>query len=110
MTLQINNRTADKVPSSVKQALAKLSPERQATWEEEYTRKARSNVLMLLLAILFPIQFFVEGRVGLGLLFMFSWGGFGLWYLAEIFMVWGRTTAYNEELAKSVLRDIKLAD
>ena len=106
--LHISQSIADTLPAIVKQNISKLSPESQATFESEYKRKKRSPGVFLALAILFPIQFFLEGRVGLGLVFLLSFGGFGWWWLIDIFLVWGRTKAYNEELASTIMRDLKI--
>ena len=107
--LEISPSIADKLPPIVKQGLTKLSPEQQMTFEHEYKRRARNNVLFLVLAILFPIQHFLEGRVGLGILFILSFGGFWVWWLVDIFLVWGRCNRHNEDLATGILRDMKLA-
>lgn len=108
MPLEIRSETARSLPSSVTNALGKMPADQQAVFEEEYVRKRRNSVLMLLLAIFFPIQFFIEGRIGLGILFWLSAGGFGVWYLLEILTVWGRTKTHNEDTAKSLLRDMRI--
>ena len=108
MELQITPSIADKLPSSVKQGLAKLPPEVQSTFEEEFKRGKKSGAVMLLLAIFFPVHFFVLKRNGLGVLYWFTIAGCGVWYIIEWFMAIPRTTAYNHDLAKRTLRDIKI--
>jgi len=80
----------------------------RAVLEEEYVDKRRSGLLMLLLSILFPIHFFFEGRVGLGILYWLTLGGFGIWWFIEILTVWGRTKRYNQDSATALLRDMKI--
>lgn len=108
MALEIRSEVAKQLPSSVKNALGRMPGDQQAVFEEEYVDKRRSAVLMLLLAILFPIHFFFEGRVGLGILYWLTLGGFGLWWLVEIVMVWGRTKRFNQDTATALLRDMKI--
>ena len=108
MSLEISTELANKLPSSVKNSLGKMPSEQQAVFEEEYSRKKRNPVLLLILAILFPIHFFLEGRVGMGLLYWITIGGFGIWWIIEIFLVWGRTNRYNEDQSKALLRDMKI--
>lgn len=108
MALEIIPSTAKKLPSSVKNALGRMPGEQQAVFEEEYDRKKRNGVLLGLLAIFFPIHFFLEGRVGLGILYWITLGGIGVWWLVEIFTVWGRTAHYNEDAATALLRDMKI--
>ncbi|GEN28401.1 hypothetical protein HVA01_20470 [Halovibrio variabilis] len=108
MSLEVSSKAADSLPSSVKNALSKLPPSEQSVFEEEFLRKKRNPILMLLLAIFFPIQHFIEGRVGLGLIFWLTFGGFFVWYFIDIIIIWGRTKGYNEDLAKRSLRDMKI--
>lgn len=108
MPLEIRTEVARHLPSSVTNALGKMPAEQQAVFEEEFVRKRRNTVLMLILAIIFPIHFFFEGRVGMGLLYWLTFGGFGIWWLVEIFLVWGRTKGFNEDMAKSLLRDMRI--
>jgi hypothetical protein len=63
---------------------------------------------MLALSILFPIQLFLLGKTGLGIGYWLTGGGCGVWYLIEIFMAFGRTRAFNEDVAKSIVRDLKI--
>lgn len=85
-----------------------MPSEQQAVFEEEYDRKRRNVVLLGILAIFFPIHFFLEGRIVPGILYWITLGGFGIWWLIEIFTVWGRTSRYNEDAAKTILRDMKI--
>ncbi len=108
MTLEIRSSVAKQLPSSVKNALGRMPREQQAVFEEEYVDKRRSGLLMLLLSILFPIHFFFEGRVGLGILYWLTIGGFGIWWFIEILTVWGRTKRFNQDSATALLRDMKI--
>lgn len=108
LALEIRSDVAKQLPSSVKNALGRMPGEQQAVFEEEYVDRRRNAVLMLLLAILFPIHFFFEGRVGLGVLYWLTLGGFGIWWVIEILTVWGRTKRYNQDSATALLRDMKI--
>ena len=110
MALSIASNIKDDLPSSILNAWGKMPPEEQAVFEDEYTRKRRSPVMFLVLAILFPIQFFLEGRIGMGiLLWVTMFMGIGLiWWIVDIFMVYGRTKAFNEEVGRTLLRDMKI--
>lgn len=92
----------------VKQSLSALPVERQACFVEEYKRKAKSPGLMLVLAIFFPIQLVLLGKTGLQIVFWLTGGGFFIWWVVEIFLAMKRTREYNEDLAKVILRDLKI--
>lgn len=108
MPLEVSPSIAGQLPSSVRNALAQIPTEQQAVFEEEYRRKRRNKALLGVLAIIFPIHFFFEDRVGLGIAYWLTGGGLGVWWLIEIFTVWGRTSRFNEDAATALLRDMKI--
>lgn len=108
MTLNLSTRVADSLPSSVKQTLAQMPDAAQSTFEEEYKRKMKSPATLQLLAIFFPIQHFLLGKTGLGILFWLTFYGCGIWWLIEVFTISGQTRSYNEEIARALVRDMKI--
>ncbi|MDD2700214.1 MAG: TM2 domain-containing protein [Sideroxydans sp.] len=108
MALEIGSDVAKTLPSSVKNALGQMTGEQQAVFEEEYKKKMKSPLLMQLLAIFFPIHYFLLGRIGTGLIFLFTIGGVYVWWLIDIFRIRGVVDAHNEDAAKALLRDMKI--
>ena len=47
----------------------------------------RSWVVTLLLAIFLPVHRFYVGKVGTGLLYWLTVGGFGIWYIVDIVLI-----------------------
>ena len=47
----------------------------------------RSWVVTLLLAIFLPFHRFYVGKVGTGILYWLTAGGFGIWYIIDIVMI-----------------------
>lgn len=84
-----------------------LSPDQQAAFSAHYTSRKRNTALMLLLAIFFPIQLFLLGKIGLGILFWLTAGGFGVWYVIEWFLTPGRVRDYNARVATDTLSLIR---
>ena len=84
-------------------AFASLSPEQQTAFSDFYNSRKRSMPLMMALAILFPIQLFLLGRIGLGILFLITGGGFGVWYVIEWFLTPGRVRDYNARVVSETL-------
>lgn len=107
MLLGISPGIARQLPPAVRRALGRIPAKRQAAFEAAYRQKRRDTLLLGLLAIFFPIHFFFEGRIGLGLLYWLTFGGFGLWWLIEVITVWGRTARFNEDMATALLRDMQ---
>jgi hypothetical protein len=80
-----------------------LSEEQKAAFVSRYRSAKRSMALMMGLAIIFPIQLFLLGKVLLGILFIITVGGFGVWYVVEWFLTPGRVREYNREVASDIL-------
>jgi hypothetical protein len=80
-----------------------LSDDQKVAFASRYGAAKRSMPLMMALAILFPIQLFLLNRILLGLLFLLTGGGFGVWYVVEWFLTPGRVRDYNTKLADDVL-------
>ena len=98
------------IPAAVAPFFKELSDEQRTWFLSEYRRRSRSVGWMMVLAILFPIQLFFLRRVGLGIVFLLTGGGFAIWYLVEWFLTPGRVHAYNEAVAMSLIRHLKTAD
>ena len=47
----------------------------------------RSWIATLLLAIFLPVHRFYVGKIGTGILFWLTAGGFGIWYIIDIVMI-----------------------
>lgn len=43
----------------------------------------------------------------MGVFFLLTGGGFGIWYLVEWFLTPGRVRAYNEAVAMSLIHHLK---
>lgn len=108
MTMNLSARVADSLPLSVKQTLAQMPDTTQSVFEEEYKHKMKSPATMQLLAIFFPIHHFLLGKIGIGMLFWLTAGGFFIWWFIEIFTVRGQTRNYNEDIARKLVLDMKV--
>ena len=64
---------------------------------------------MVTLAVLFPIQFFLLDKTGLGLAFWFSGMFFGIGWVVYWFLTPGMVREYNEQVANNVIRNIRYA-
>lgn len=108
MSLSIGPSVANNLPSSVKNALSQMPFAQQAVFEDEFKHKMKSKGLFIALAIIFPIHHFLLGKAGLGLLYWLTGGGLGIWWLIDIFRVSGMVREHNEDVAKALVRDMKI--
>ncbi|MCK4460559.1 MAG: TM2 domain-containing protein [candidate division Zixibacteria bacterium] len=108
MALEINPSIADKLPITVKSALSKMSSEEQMMFQEQFQKKSMSTGLMVFLAIFFPIQLFLLGKTGLGIVFILTAGGVWIWWIIEWFLTPKRVREYNEDVATKILTEMKI--
>lgn len=47
----------------------------------------KSWVVTLILAIFIPVHRFYVGKIGTGILYLITLGGFGIWYIIDIVMI-----------------------
>ena len=92
----------------VESAIAKMSEKEKLVFKSEYDRKKRDKGLMIVLAVIFPIQLFLLRRVGLGLAFWLTGWGALFWWIIEWFLTSRRVDECNEEIATDIARDIKI--
>ena len=98
MGLQVEASVANSLPLMVKEPLSKMPVERQSVFVEEFKKKQKSKGVMIALAIFFPIQLFLLGKTGLGIVYWLTGGGMGFWWLIEIFLTSKRVDEYNGDV------------
>jgi len=108
LSLDINPSIVDKLPITVKSALSKMSTEEQMMFQEQYQKKSKSVGLMVFLAIVFPIQMFLLGKTGLGVVFILSLGGLYIWWIIEWFVTPKRVREYNGDVATKIVTEMKI--
>lgn len=91
------------LPPVAAAAYQQLNDDQKLAFNAHYNGRKRSMALMVALAILLPIQLFLLGRVLLGILFLLTGGGFGIWYVVEWFLTPGRVREYNTKVANDAL-------
>jgi len=106
--LLLKKETQDSLSSSVKFGLAKMTPQQQHAFEEDYLRKRKGIALPYIFMILLPIHYFYVGKTGLNILFLLSGGGFFIWWLIDLFRIPSIIGNYNTDLANDIFRDQKI--
>jgi hypothetical protein len=97
------------MPPTAAEGFEGLSDKNKDLFGIQYAHKKRSMALMVALSILFPIQLFFLGRIGLAILFLLTGGGFGIWYVIEWFLTPGRVRTYNEKVASEIIESLNKA-
>lgn len=98
MTLPPND-----LPPQATSAYMQLTDDQKLAFNARFDARKQSMALMMALSIIFPIQLFFLGKVLLGILFLITGGGFGVWYVVEWFLTPGRVREYNDAVALETL-------
>lgn len=91
------------LPPVAAAAYQQLNDQQKLAFNAHYNSPKRSMALLVALSILLPIQLFFLGRVLLGILFLVTGGGFGVWYIVEWFLTPGRVRNHNPRVASEAL-------
>lgn len=107
MSNVIPEKTMELLPSTVKNQLAKMPEEQQNEFIEEFNRKFKpKSATTASLMAFFGFHYLYYNNIVMFLLFVFTSGGFGIWWL----IVWIRSgkiaKEYNQEKAKSIAIDV----
>ena len=108
MPLVIEESIVKNLPVLLKEPLSKMPEEKQSIFVEEFKKRSKNSGIMITLAILFPIQLFLLGKIGLGILYYLTFGGLGVWWILEIFLTPKRVREFNADVGTQILRDMKL--
>ena len=95
------------VPDAVLRKLNGMDESAQLGFAEEFARKKKSPLFALLL-VNGGLHYAYIGRFWLTLLFLFTFGGLGLWWFVDLFRACGMVREHNRSIAIQVLRDIQV--
>lgn len=79
--------------------------DKKSDFTNRFNAQARNPVVVFGLSAFlgyFGIDRFMLGQILLGILKLITGGGFGVWYIVDLFLVAGTTREKNLELARSI--------
>ena len=94
-------------PPAVQSAISNMTDEQKTTFQNSYDQQKKNKKLLVILSILFPIQLFLFGKTGLGVVFWLTFGGVGIWWIIEIFRTPKKVDEFNDQLALKIASQIK---
>ena len=99
-------QVAEKLPSMVRNQLAKLPAQQQEEFLEEFNRKAKDSGTAYGLWLLLGWHYIYLRKWGLQFVFWLTFGGFMVWWFVDLFRVAGMVRDYNKDIATDVLRNL----
>jgi hypothetical protein len=106
--MYIDPKIQARLSSAIQHAVMQLTDSEQKIFWMQFPSQSRDPVVMTLLAIFFPIQFFLISQIGLGVAFILTGYGCGIWWVVEWFLVAGRTRKYNDTIALNLIQGIRM--
>ncbi len=104
---QLPTSLRKQIPDAVLRKLDDMDEAAQLGFVEEFSRNKKSSLLAFLL-VGGGLHYAYLGRVWLTLFFICTMGGFGIWWIIDLFRVFGMVRERNRSVAIRVLRDIQV--
>lgn len=105
--LMLPSSVASNLPAMVRNELSRMSANSQDAFLEDYKRKAKGSGMTYLFWLLFGLHYGYLGAWGKQVLFWCTLGGFGFWWLIDLFRIPGVVEGYNKDVATDVMRNLK---
>ena len=106
--IDLPNSIRNQLPEAVIRKLSTMDELTQQAFLSEFQKKKKSTTMGSILMLCFPcFHYFYLGKVWLNLLFWGTFGGFGIWWLIDVFRLGGMVREYNKTVAIVVLKEIQ---
>ncbi len=104
---QVPQEFYEQLPYHIIEKITNLNSDQYRAFMSHYQTEGKSPKTAFLLALFFGIGFyFYLGKPGLGILFLITAGGFGIWAIYNCIKAKQITLKVNEELAIKILSQI----
>jgi TM2 domain-containing membrane protein YozV len=84
-----------------------MNREQKMMFQSQYENERVDPDTAVILAI-FGFHYFYVGKVGLGVLFLITLGGLGIWWLIDLFRTKGMAERYNLDKAQQLATLVEL--
>jgi len=102
--------TMGNIPNTLLPYMDKLSDEAKITLQQQYKRKQKSKGSAYALWLFLGAHYAYMGKWGMQILFWFTWGGAGLWWIIDVFRISGLIDSMNEDIAMDIFQKVKIMD
>jgi DNA-directed RNA polymerase subunit RPC12/RpoP len=105
----IDPKIQNRLTPSVQHMVLQLGEKEQQMFWMQFPSQSKDPTVMTLLAVFFPIQFFLLGQIGLGVAFILTGYGCCVWWVIEWFLAASRTRKYNDTIALTLIQGIQMS-
>ena len=108
-TNEIPANLRKQIPEAVQRKVAAMDEINQQAFLAEFRKKRKSAFLAFMFVMAIPsFHYFYLGRIWLQIVFWGTIGGFGIWWLVDLFRVGSLVREYNKTVAIDVLKDVQI--
>ena len=99
-----------KLPASVRDELATMPREKQEKYATLYAKRSKKVLLAYALCVLYGLHFVYLEDIETGVWFWLTLGAFFIWWIIELFRIYGKVRRYNSHAAIIALADVKAGE
>lgn len=88
-----------------------LSDQQKVLFNSQFASERKDRTLVFILSVIFGylgVDRFMVGDIGFGVLKLLTFGGCGLLWLIDLFLIWGRVDDFNRRKASEIVATIKI--
>lgn len=101
-------RTVRSLPPSVQHVVLQMDPGAQSALFNEYESKKKRTSIGYIFWLFLGWHYIYARQIGLQFAFWFTLGGFGIWWLVDLFRMPSIIRACNEQVARQALQTLGL--
>lgn len=103
------SRTVKSLPPSIQHVVIQMDRETQNAFFNEYERKKKKKAVGWFAWLFFAWHYLYVGKVGMQFAFWFTWGGFWIWWIVDLFRMPSIIRSANEEIARTAIQTLGIA-
>ena len=103
-------RTVKSLPPSVQHTVAQMDSLSQNAFFNEYESKKKKRSVAYIIWLLCGWHYLYTKKVGLQFAFWFTFGGVGIWWIADLFRMPGIVRSCNEQIARQALQTLAIGN
>lgn len=88
-----------------------LSEQQQVLFSSQFASEKRDRTLIFVVSLILGylgVDRFLVGDIGWGVLKLLTFGGCGILWLVDLFLIWGRVDDYNRRKAHEIVSTIRM--
>ena len=103
------SRTINSLPPSIQHVVAQMDSASQNAFFNEYESKKKKKSIGWIAWFLLGWHYLYVGKVGMQFAFWFTFGGFGIWWIADLFRMPSIIGSANEQIARNAIQTLGTA-